>query len=168
MSKRLSKEELSDLTKNQLISYILKNTQPINEGGPKMSINNPPPGFDNIKLPPKPNFNPNNILITPKDYGPLDQKPIAAPPPIPDSPLGPGKKNIISEKEAEGTKKIFVKCERCDETFIIDLPRKLVLTNPLEVVPVTLLHAEDHALTVYLDQNFESRRDYISEIFKLN
>nr|MDO8116311.1 hypothetical protein [Candidatus Sigynarchaeota archaeon] len=70
-------------------------------------------------------------------------------------------------EQITGKKRIFVKCERCDKTFIIDLPRALVLSSPLEVVPVTIMHGKEHALTVYLDQNFESRRDYVSELFYL-
>ncbi|MFX0100836.1 MAG: hypothetical protein ACFFCS_14770 [Candidatus Hodarchaeota archaeon] len=160
----LTEEELMKLTKSQLVNYILKNIKKrSSEGPPQISIK-PPPSIGTVNHPPK--IPPMNTLrISQKDYGKLDS---ATPPPIPNNPNVPNKpKNILKEEEIKGKKKIFVKCEKCDKTYIIDLPRKIVLANPLEVVPVTILHAEDHALTVYLDQNFESRRDYISEIYTL-
>ncbi|MHA1698738.1 MAG: hypothetical protein ACTSWN_07880, partial [Promethearchaeota archaeon] len=129
------------------------------------------PSMNSIKLPPKPPMKPVSFSI--KDYGPIS-KTKSSIPPVPPMPGNIKNTNelksnvkVIPAKDIKGVKKIFVKCDRCDKTFIIDLPRRLVLSNPQEVVPVTLLHADDHALTVYLDRNFESRRDYISEIFVL-
>ncbi|MBD3187214.1 hypothetical protein GF325_10325 [Candidatus Bathyarchaeota archaeon] len=158
----INEEELKALSKEQLISFIVKNFKKCNEGEPKVGVMEPPGGLACIKLP-SPRVN-----INPLDYKPLNLK-VAPPPPVPRrSDEAVRKKNILPPEELEGTRKIFVKCERCDRTFIIDIPRRLVLANPLEVVPVTIMHDEEHALTVYLDQNFESRRDYISEIYVLD
>lgn len=163
-STRLTQHELERLTKSQLIAFIMKNMQPCNEGEAKLCIEEPPADFSKIALPPKP------VLGVPAPPpGPGAPPPLPACPPVPDNPAMAGvkKKKALPPEDVSGTKKIFVKCERCDKTFIIDLPRVLVLSNPLEVVPVTILHAPEHALTVYLDQNFESRRDYISELFTI-
>lgn len=157
-----SREELMQLSKAQLVNYILNEKTPINVGGPQLNVMEPP-SMKDLKLPPKCP----GMVITPADYRPITTA-VPTPPPIPQDPSQKPKDiNKLKPADLEGIKKIFVKCERCDKTFIIDLPRKLVLANPLEVVPVTILHHEEHALTVYLDQNFESRRDYISEIYVL-
>ncbi|MHA1793814.1 MAG: hypothetical protein ACTSVI_14315 [Promethearchaeota archaeon] len=157
-----SEEELMNLSKKQLVNFILQKLSKKEETGPAINVLEPP-GF---KLPPK--LPPKPIIFNQSDYSPLKLKPPSKLPPVPDKATGERKKKAMSPDEVSGTKKIFVKCERCDQTLIIDLPRCLVLCNPLEVVPVTILHAKDHALTVYLDQNFESRRDYISELFILD
>ncbi len=170
MSEKITRDELQKLDKRQLISFIL-NSVAKTSGDEKPPACNAavPPGFDCIKLPPKP------AIGTPGVTAATPGAPLKAPP-IPKIPAIPGdacgdftkkKKQTATPEQIAGDKRIFVKCERCDKTFIIDLPRKLVLSNPLEIVPVTILHHPDHALTVYLDQNFESRRDYVSEIFTL-
>ncbi|MHA1680267.1 MAG: hypothetical protein ACTSUE_04625 [Promethearchaeota archaeon] len=163
MSKeKITEQELQTLTKEQLVSFIIKNLQDCNEGDAQVCVSEPPGNFATMKLPPRIN------VLGSNDYAPMNLKPIV-PPPIPPNPNLPvHPKKEISDDQMVGEKKIFVKCERCDKTFIIDLPRRLVMANPLEVVPVTILHDDSHALTVYLDQNFESRRDYVSEIYVLN
>ncbi len=175
MPSAVNEEELRKLSKNQLISYIMKNIAQVNEGEAKVRVEAPPVDFNKIKLPPKPGL---GMAFGPQDYKPL--KPACCPPGAPPAPPAPppvpsmpgkatesAKKNTLPPEQIKGSKRIFVKCERCDKTFIIDLPRALVLSNPLEVVPVTIMHDEKHALTVYLDQNFESRRDYVSELYYL-
>ncbi|MEX2684629.1 MAG: hypothetical protein Q6373_023865 [Candidatus Sigynarchaeota archaeon] len=170
MSENVTREELLKLDKRQLITFILNNIvkKPAEEKPPACNAA-APPGFDCIKLPPKPPMpSPGNTTSTPGTS--LKAPPIPKIPPIESDGCGDfsrKKKQAATPEQLAGEKRIFVKCERCDKTFIIDLPKKLVLANPLEIVPVTILHHPEHALTVYLDQNFESRRDYVSEIFHL-
>ncbi|MHA1684344.1 MAG: hypothetical protein ACTSUE_25630 [Promethearchaeota archaeon] len=85
-----------------------------------------------------------------------------APPPIPggitkQKPTGP----------VTGEKKIFVRCDRCQKTLGVKIPKKLVLDNELEVVPISIIHGEGdnkHILTVFLDPDFKSRRDRVSDM----
>nr|MDO8083245.1 hypothetical protein [Candidatus Sigynarchaeum springense] len=169
MSEKITREELQKLDKRQLISFILNNmTKKMGDEKPPKINAIAPPGFSDIKLPSKPAMlSPGTAAATPGT--PLNAPPIPKIPPIAGDACGDftKKKQAATPEQLAGEKRIFVKCERCDKTFIIDLPRRLVLESPLEVVPVTILHNANHALTVYLDQNFESRRDYISEIFNL-
>ena len=171
MSQKLTREELNKLDKKQLITFILKSqSQKTAPTERPPACNAPaPPGFDCITLPSNPPAAA-GIMAMQRGNMPLKAPPIPKVPPVPAAcdDLSVQKKQVVVDPETiTGVKRIFVKCERCDKTFIIDLPKKIVLSNPLQVVPVTLLHAEDHALTVYLDQNFESRRDYVSEIYTI-
>ncbi|NMC05739.1 MAG: hypothetical protein GYA24_11030 [Candidatus Lokiarchaeota archaeon] len=163
MSEKVTREELQKLDKHQLIAFILNNiVKKAGDEKPPACNATSPPGFGDIKLPAKPGAAPSPPLKCP----PIPK----TPPPVPGDACGDFSKKkrfIASPDQVVGEKRIFVKCERCDKTFIIDLPKKIVLSNPLEVVPVTILHHPEHALTVYLDQNFESRRDYVSELFTL-
>ncbi|MBN2151366.1 MAG: hypothetical protein JW839_07975 [Candidatus Lokiarchaeota archaeon] len=170
MPEQITRDELQKLDKRQLIAFILNNiAKSPGDVNPPACNAAAPPGFDDIKLPPKP------ALVLPGAPGagpgaPLKAPPIPKIPPIAGDACGDfsrKKKQAATPEQLAGEKRIFVKCERCDKTFIIDLPKKIVLDNPLEIVPVTILHHPEHALTVYLDQNFESRRDYVSEIFHL-
>ncbi|MHA1368601.1 MAG: hypothetical protein ACTSWN_09990 [Promethearchaeota archaeon] len=84
-------------------------------------------------------------------------------PPVPS--IGPKKKK--PEGPVFGEKKIFVRCNRCKKTFAVKIPKKLVLENNLEVVPISILHGDEgdkHILTVFLDADFKSRRDRISDL----
>jgi hypothetical protein len=167
MSEKVTREGLEKLDKKQLITFIL-NTFAKKGGDEKAPACNAtaPPGFDCIKMPAKP-VSPSGIVVPGAS---IKAPPVPKTPPIQGDACGDfttKKKRVLSPDQMTGEKRIFVKCERCDKTFIIDLPKRIVLASPLEVVPVTILHKSDHALTVYLDQNFESRRDYVSEIFHL-
>jgi len=111
-----------------------------------------------IKMPPK-------IAIAPPSAGAMTALGGAAPP-VPDD-IGKKKK---PSGPVEGEKKIYVRCERCNRTLVVNIPRKLVLDNDLEVVPVSIVHGEaesKHILTVFLDPDFKSRRDRISDMLTL-
>ncbi len=72
-----------------------------------------------------------------------------------------------SELSVEGHKEIYVRCERCNQTLKANIPRKVVLENELELVPVSIVHgnnANRHVLTVFLDPDFHSRRDRVSDV----
>ncbi|MEX2684463.1 MAG: hypothetical protein Q6373_023025 [Candidatus Sigynarchaeota archaeon] len=109
-----------------------------------------------IKMPPK-------ITITPPGMGGLPV-PTGTPPPIPGDEDGKKKK---PSGPVEGEKKIYVRCGRCNKTLAVGIPRKLVLDNELEVVPISIVHGEGdqkHVLTVFLDPDFKSRRDRVSDM----
>jgi hypothetical protein len=92
--------------------------------------------------------------------------PMGNPPPIPGE--DGGKKKKLSGP-IEGEKKIYVRCERCKKTIGVGIPRKLVLDNELEVVPISIVHGEGdqkHILTVFLDPDFKSRRDRVSDMLE--
>ncbi len=78
--------------------------------------------------------------------------------------------NFTKHKPAEpvdGHKEIFVRCERCNQTLKVNIPRKVVLENELELVPVSIVHGNNasyHVLTVFLDPDFHSRRDRVSDV----
>jgi hypothetical protein len=169
MSEKVTREDLQKLDKHQLISFILNSVaKKAGDEKPPACNATAPPGFDGLKLPVKGASSAGLNACMPGV--PLKAPPIPKTPPVPGDACGDitkKKKRVPSAEQLAGEKRIFVKCERCDKTFIIDLPKRLVLSSPLEVVPVTILHHPEHALTVYLDQNFESRRDYVSEIFHL-
>lgn len=111
-----------------------------------------------IKAPPMVSIGPPGPMKLPKPLA-------ATPPPIPGT--------TIKKKPAgpvEGEKKIYVRCERCQKTLHVAIPKKLVLDNELEVVPVSIIHGEDkdkHILTVFLDPDFKSRRDRVSDMITL-
>lgn len=110
-----------------------------------------------IKMPPK-------ISVTPPGLVALPVSGIA--PAVPDDIV---KKKKISGL-VEGEKRIYVRCERCNKTLNVRVPKKLVLNNELEVVPISIVHGEaedQHVLTVYLDPDFKSRRDRVSDIIVL-
>jgi hypothetical protein len=109
-----------------------------------------------IKMPPK-------IAIPPPGMGHLPV-PTGSPPPIPGEEAGKKKR---PSGPIEGEKKIYVRCERCNKTLAVGIPRKLVLDNELEVVPISIVHGEGeqkHILTVFLDPDFKSRRDRVSDL----
>lgn len=107
-----------------------------------------------IKMPPK-------VAIAPPGT-------VSLPPPAAVAPPIPGQ---IAKKKptgpVEGEKKIYVRCERCNKTLPVNIPKNLVLDNELEVVPVSIVHGEGasrHVLTVFLDPDFKSRRDRVSDL----
>jgi hypothetical protein len=108
-----------------------------------------------IKMPPKISIAPPSILPVP-----------GVAPPVPDDI---GKKKKVTGP-VEGEKRIYVRCERCNKTLNVSIPKKLVLTNELEVVTISIIHgegADQHVLTVYLDPDFKSRRDRVSDMLVL-
>jgi hypothetical protein len=112
-----------------------------------------------IKMPPK-------IAVPLPGMGALPV-PSGNPPPIPGEEGGAKKKKPSGP--IEGEKKIYVRCERCNKTLGVGIPRKLVLDNELEVVPVSIVHGEGtekHILTVFLDPDFKSRRDRVSDMLE--
>lgn len=69
-----------------------------------------------------------------------------------------------------GTVKIvFAQCDRCNAVISIPVPKHLVLNSELPLVPISYVHknkdGEDlHCITIYLDHDFDIRRDILSDV----
>ncbi|MBD3185798.1 hypothetical protein GF325_03130 [Candidatus Bathyarchaeota archaeon] len=112
-------------------------------------------GLPKIKMPPKVAVPIPGSMKTPG-------KPSGGAPPVP---------SLVTKKKQSGPvtgeKKIFVRCNKCEKTLSVSIPKGMVLDNELEVVPISIIHGEGeekHVLTVFLDPDFKSRRDRISEM----
>ncbi|MHA1150871.1 MAG: hypothetical protein ACTSR8_21840 [Promethearchaeota archaeon] len=67
------------------------------------------------------------------------------------------------------TKGVLVNCSRCGTIIQIPVPRTLVINNELPVVPISFIHfnpqLEDlHVLTVFIDHDFDVRRQRLSDV----
>jgi hypothetical protein len=127
-------------------------------GGP--TIIRPSGPLPSIKTPPK-------ISLAPPSLGSIPIPGTA--PPVPGG-LGDEIRKKKPSGPVEGNKKIYVRCERCNKTLAVSIPKRLVLDNESEVVPISILHGPDedkHVLTVYLDPDFKSRRDRVSDLINL-
>jgi hypothetical protein len=112
-------------------------------------------GLSNVKIPPKITINFPNEGNT--RHG------LPLPPPVPDTAVMKKK----PEGPVDGEQLIFVRCDRCEKTLGVRIPRKLILENESEIVPVSIVHGKGdskHVLTVYLDPDFRSRRDKVSDV----
>ncbi len=126
-----------------------------------------------VTLPPPPKVSslpPSGMKMPPKlSIAPPGSTIKLAPPAVaPPVPGGEGKKKPSGP--VQGEKQIFIWCDRCAKTLKVVVPKKLVLDNELEVVPVSVIHGDGtqkHVLTVYLDSDFKSRRDYVSDVLAL-
>ena len=84
-------------------------------------------------------------------------------------PQVPGTINTKKKLDSpvDGEKLIFVRCDRCEKTLRVKIPRKLILENEEEIVPISIVHGANgnrHVLTVYLAPDFRSRRDKVSDV----
>ena len=71
--------------------------------------------------------------------------------------------------EEKGKKLVLVNCDRCKEVIIVPIPDYLILNSQLPIVPVSYVHknpsGEDlHCITLFLDHDFDVRRQRISEV----
>ncbi len=74
---------------------------------------------------------------------------------------------VNSEDQAE--KVVLVNCEVCNEVISISIPKELVINSDLPIVPISYVHytkkkEKEHCITVYLDHDFDVRRQRISEV----
>ena len=72
--------------------------------------------------------------------------------------LGSGKNKVV-----------LVNCERCKEIIAVPIPRAFLLKSELPVVPVSYVHKnskkkDQHCITLYLDHDFDIRRQRISDV----
>jgi hypothetical protein len=77
--------------------------------------------------------------------------------------------NRIERIEKEGTKVVLVNCDRCNEVILVPIPPDIVLKSDLPVVPLSYIHknkegGDQHCITIYLDHDFDVRRQRISEV----
>jgi len=75
----------------------------------------------------------------------------------------------MKRAEKEGKKAILVNCQRCDAVIFVPVPVELVFNSNLPVVPITYVHynpegKDKHGITVFLDHDFDIRRQRISDI----
>ncbi|MHA1293098.1 MAG: hypothetical protein ACTSQJ_10550 [Promethearchaeota archaeon] len=80
--------------------------------------------------------------------------------------------NLLEEMEKEDTTKIkvvLVNCDRCGQIIPVPVIKELVLNSELPVVPISYVHKnidnlDPHCITIFLDHDFDIRRQRISEI----
>jgi hypothetical protein len=75
----------------------------------------------------------------------------------------------IKNLENEINKVVLVNCERCKEVIAIPIPREFIITSKIPVVPVSYVHKNSkgkdlHCITLYLDSDFDIRRQRISDV----
>lgn len=73
----------------------------------------------------------------------------------------------IKVMEKPGIKVVLVNCERCKEILPIPVPENIVKTSELPVVPISYVHEKDadqHCITIYLDHDFDIRRQRMSDV----
>ena len=75
----------------------------------------------------------------------------------------------LAEMESDNVNVVLVNCQRCQEVIPIPVPKGMVLDSDLPVVAVSYVHTnkegnDQHCLTLYLDHDFDIRRQRISEV----
>lgn len=87
-----------------------------------------------------------------------------------DSPdLSPDVLERIKKVESPDKKVVLVNCERCKAVIPIPIPKRMVLSSNLPIVPISYVHMnlqnkDQHCITVYIDHDFDIRRQRISDI----
>lgn len=87
-----------------------------------------------------------------------------------DSPnLTPDVLERIKKIESPEMKVVLVNCERCKAIIPIPVPKKAVLESELPVVPISYVHKnlqniDQHCITIYVDHDFDIRRQRISDV----
>ncbi|MBD3256299.1 MAG: hypothetical protein GF383_14470 [Candidatus Lokiarchaeota archaeon] len=64
---------------------------------------------------------------------------------------------------------VFVNCERCGTVIPIPVPKINIENSELPVIPISYIHKnlsdeENHCITIYLDKDFNVRRQRISDV----
>ena len=75
----------------------------------------------------------------------------------------------VKNLENDITKVVLVNCERCEEIIAVPIPRKFVTESKIPVVPISYVHKnpkrkDKHCITLYLDSDFDIRRQRISDV----
>jgi len=85
----------------------------------------------------------------------------------------PGLSSHLLEKMKKFDKRVIkvvlVNCERCKEIIAVPIPKKTILKSELPVVPISYIHKntkgrDQHNITLYLDHDFDIRRQRISDV----
>ncbi|MFW9876380.1 MAG: hypothetical protein ACFFG0_25070 [Candidatus Thorarchaeota archaeon] len=71
--------------------------------------------------------------------------------------------------ESSNIKVVLVNCQRCKAVIPVPIPKRAVLDSELPVVPISYVHKnlqkeDQHCLTIYLDHDFDIRRQRISDV----
>jgi len=85
------------------------------------------------------------------------------------SGLSPDILERMQDMEADGVKVVLINCDRCGEVIPVPVPRDIVLNDGLPVVPITYVHfngdnKDQHCITLYLDHDFDIRRQRESSV----
>jgi hypothetical protein len=103
---------------------------------------------------------------------------------IPEVPEAPKKKKKITKDspglstnllekiksiESKTVKVVLVNCERCKAVIPVPVPIKIISNSELPVVPFSFVHKnsfkkDQHCITLYLDHDFDIRRQRISDV----
>jgi hypothetical protein len=75
----------------------------------------------------------------------------------------------LKNLENDNTKVVLVNCERCKEVIAVPIPRDYIINSKIPVVPVSYVHKNPigkdlHCITLYLDSDFDIRRQRISDV----
>lgn len=75
----------------------------------------------------------------------------------------------IKNLENDNTKVVLVNCERCKEVITVPIPKDYITNSKIPVVPVSYVHKNPkgrdlHCITLYLDSDFDIRRQRISDV----
>lgn len=75
----------------------------------------------------------------------------------------------IKKLEQKNIKVVLVNCERCREVIPVPIPINSIKKSELPVVPISFVHKNPkkkdlHCITLYLDHDFDIRRQRISDV----
>ncbi len=75
----------------------------------------------------------------------------------------------IKKVESPELKVVLVNCERCKAVIPIPVPKKVVIESALPIVPISFVHKnleneDQHCITIYLDHDFDIRRQRLSDV----
>ena len=75
----------------------------------------------------------------------------------------------MKKAESQGKKPILVNCRRCNGVIFIPVPVDLIINSELPVVPISYVHEnkdnnDKHCITIYLDHDFDIRRQRLSDV----
>ena len=102
-------------------------------------------------------------------------------PPVPEAPKrkekltanSPGLSTDLLEKikklQSKDIKVVLVNCERCKTVIPIPIPKKIIFKSKIPVIPISFIHKnpmgkDQHCLTIYIDHDFDIRRERISDV----
>ena len=75
----------------------------------------------------------------------------------------------LKKLESDNIKVVLVNCERCRVIIPVPIPKNYVIKSDLPVVPISYVHSnshmkDKHCITLYLDHDFDIRRQRISDV----
>jgi hypothetical protein len=77
--------------------------------------------------------------------------------------------NKMKNLENDSVKVVLVNCERCRSVIPIPVPKSIISKSELPIVSLTYVHKnkdlkDQHCITIFLDHDFDVRRQRISDI----